>query len=639
MNKLDEIVIQYLSRETSYALMITGEWGVGKTYYYKNVLVNKIKAKPLIHDQSKNYKPILISLFGLGSIESIQAEILLALLPFLKDKTVKISVEFLKLFVKGFMYLKGLDSATKIIDEAEASFGKAKDIINYKNLVICFDDLERKSPKLDIHELIGFINQLVDNEGIKVLIIANEKKTEKDFPVLKEKVIGVSVEFIASTDITFKSIISQRFKGYKTYSDFLDKHSQILINTFTRSSTNFRILEFALTVFHDVFSEIEKNLFKENSLIEIKNKILEDLLRFTIAISIEFRLGKISKANCNGLNETSNLVVISKPKLQKLLDPDQADEIILLEEVENNNPEKSFKEIFLETYYITTNTQRYVYNFYHSLYEYITSGGFINYSDLLNEIIKFYHIDKEEVLPQYKIYNKLNYNDCFTLNDKEYKHLTKELLLYADKGLYDIKDYLTIFRFAIRFGNPLKFDVKRLEQRLILGMQKGKKNFKYEWKINHQLTVDNREQHNESLVNIKNASILLNQQIYEEEIAANINGLRRLFFDDPEVFYKQLLEEESNSSLPVFKYFNVNSFYSALNKHSNLTRLKFVRLLKDRYGDFASPMLKDEINFFQKLMQKIERRPKNIIDGVIFNTIHESLNNAITNLNKISLLQ
>lgn len=45
MQQLEEIVNFYLTSDTNYALMITGDWGVGKTYYFK-ISLNKKMLKP-----------------------------------------------------------------------------------------------------------------------------------------------------------------------------------------------------------------------------------------------------------------------------------------------------------------------------------------------------------------------------------------------------------------------------------------------------------------------------------------------------------------------------------------------------------------------------------------------------------------
>jgi hypothetical protein len=80
-----EIVLQYLRIETNYAVIIK-PYGIGKTHFYKNVLSPRIKDVSLPSDEQKKYTPIHISLFGLKSVEEIQAQIFLELFPILKER-------------------------------------------------------------------------------------------------------------------------------------------------------------------------------------------------------------------------------------------------------------------------------------------------------------------------------------------------------------------------------------------------------------------------------------------------------------------------------------------------------------------------------------------------------------------------
>lgn len=45
-------------------------------------------------------------------------------------------------------------------------------IFNYSDTVLCFDDLERVNMSID--EVLGYINNFVEHDGIKVIIIGNE---------------------------------------------------------------------------------------------------------------------------------------------------------------------------------------------------------------------------------------------------------------------------------------------------------------------------------------------------------------------------------------------------------------------------------------------------------------------------------
>ena len=43
-----------------------------------------------------------------------------------------------------------------------------------KDTIICFDDLERVLDSIDTNEVLGTINQLVENLQYKVIVVANE---------------------------------------------------------------------------------------------------------------------------------------------------------------------------------------------------------------------------------------------------------------------------------------------------------------------------------------------------------------------------------------------------------------------------------------------------------------------------------
>ncbi|MEL7119298.1 MAG: P-loop NTPase fold protein [Bacteroidota bacterium] len=119
---------------------------------------------------------------------------------------------------------------------------KYKDFFNFRNCIICFDDLERLSPEYRYEDFLGFINSnFVEHEGIKVIIICNEeeiiskeredKKEEKTkYEVIKEKVIGRTLAFkvdikdaIPSFVYSFKELNFTFYKCLKEHQEFLEK--------------------------------------------------------------------------------------------------------------------------------------------------------------------------------------------------------------------------------------------------------------------------------------------------------------------------------------------------------------------------------------------------------------------------------
>lgn len=86
---------QYLDLDTNYAIIINGDYGIGKTHYIKNQLFPKIAKLKIPHSENEEtYIPVLISLFGAKSIEDIQNQIFVELYPILKKKRSKNSCWF-----------------------------------------------------------------------------------------------------------------------------------------------------------------------------------------------------------------------------------------------------------------------------------------------------------------------------------------------------------------------------------------------------------------------------------------------------------------------------------------------------------------------------------------------------------------
>jgi Cdc6-like AAA superfamily ATPase len=210
-NHHTEIIDQYLKIETNYAVYLTGPYGVGKTHFYKKVLADKIKLTNVPSNEQKKYHPIHISLFGVKSVEDIQSAIFIELHSFLKEKGLKLAIGFGRTLLRGYANLKGLGN----IDDYFANLDFPKEQwLNYNELVICFDDLDRKSDELSIQDIMGFINSLVENQGVKIIIIANAKEIEDELTSkIREKVVGVTLQYKPNVSDVFDQIIQERYSS------------------------------------------------------------------------------------------------------------------------------------------------------------------------------------------------------------------------------------------------------------------------------------------------------------------------------------------------------------------------------------------------------------------------------------------
>lgn len=99
----------------------------------------------------------------------------------------------------GKTILKGVASFFNInlnIDEKDLE--NLYKSINLKDKLIIFEDVERSG--IDLIEFLGYVNNLVEIDGIKVLLVANEKELLKNekrekYNLVKEKTIGDIIIF------------------------------------------------------------------------------------------------------------------------------------------------------------------------------------------------------------------------------------------------------------------------------------------------------------------------------------------------------------------------------------------------------------------------------------------------------------
>lgn len=164
-------------KNAKYAILIDGEWGSGKTYLYENHLVNAINLNEMGKNDPK-YN-VYISLYGISTLDSLAKQLVMNYVTYVKLN----ADEKNKSKLKKIGGIIGTISSAFSFSIGPVSSGFA-DIINgiessieVKNMVICFDDLERCT--IPINEFLGFVNNLIEHCNCKVLILADEKNIGK----------------------------------------------------------------------------------------------------------------------------------------------------------------------------------------------------------------------------------------------------------------------------------------------------------------------------------------------------------------------------------------------------------------------------------------------------------------------------
>lgn len=162
INKKDHLgdaLIEFARDEERRSLLVSGDWGVGKTHRVREFLSHH----PIRRCVGFSY----VSLFGLTSIDQVREEIL-----------AEIDVEDRQpaLFLCGlFRFL--LPIVTLVVRLTR--FGSVLDFLVrrfVRRIVIVVDDLERRDASLALRTVLGFIDKLTVEAGCRSILICNENR-------------------------------------------------------------------------------------------------------------------------------------------------------------------------------------------------------------------------------------------------------------------------------------------------------------------------------------------------------------------------------------------------------------------------------------------------------------------------------
>lgn len=301
MKDIKENILQYIkSKTTTGCLQIKGDWGCGKTYFVKNVLIPELKK-----DEYAKV-PVVLSLFGLSSVKDIHFGLLNSYINAMNDLKKSITDDM----NRGLDYLDSKYGSEKAIfnfdlhDEEELIYK----IIPCENVVFFLDDVERFMNEDNVEELMGVINNLVEVREFKVIIIYNDnyKKNNEALSIksdFKEKVIDYVVKYSPSFDEMLGILVDQ-FKSDE-YTNFFKKKTVIEIFNpenypieYRVHFNNLRIIRFIISIFFEIFKYYKDPIIKDEKT-ELK---LLHYLTFIVGISIEFKIDEINDVDCRSLN-------------------------------------------------------------------------------------------------------------------------------------------------------------------------------------------------------------------------------------------------------------------------------------------------------------------------------------------------
>lgn len=298
-DELNNYILDYLENDkTNSAIMLSGGWGTGKSYYIKNTL------KPFMKDHDKEC--VIISLYGLQDIAEISKAIYIELRlkkasEAINHEAIKTTWVALKTVAKGVSSFFGVD-----LSQDDNSLQSLYESINLSGKLLVFEDVERAS--IDVIELLGYINNLVEQGDVKALLVCNENEiakkvkiekepdensknnkkeyildyTEKakEYLAYKEKTIVDTLVFEPDIKATLLSIIddfdNENLSKYKTDSFCQD------VNTIFHweKSVNFRTFIFATQKFLDILKHIDTSKYPDDFITKIYYSIIAFSIRY-----------------------------------------------------------------------------------------------------------------------------------------------------------------------------------------------------------------------------------------------------------------------------------------------------------------------------------------------------------------------
>ncbi|MCT4581076.1 MAG: KAP family NTPase [Flavobacteriales bacterium] len=606
--QITEIIKEYLDCKTDYSILINGKHGIGKTYFYKEILSPEIQNINLPQNAAVNYKPIYISLFGQSTIESINDSIFLEIYPILKNKKLKIGFGLGKLFIKNIIKLNDTD-LNDISTNAKA------EVQNLEELVICFDDLDRMDEALSQKSFFGYVNTLVENYGIKVIIITSEEHIELA-SLFKDKVIGINLQYTPNYNQVLNNIINDIYKDEKEYLKFLDINSSLILNYLKLNNYNLRSLKFALEKYRNIYSSLVINLANEKLNDKTKNHIILSILKFTLEISFDYKIGNI---NITNFDVIKNLYTDSYTNLS-------SNKIIDLKEKEK------FEFIFWKKYKLKEKS-----NFYNSIFNYVSGQSHLDILKVINEIkleLNIYNgiIDKNEIL-----FIELSYPLCLSLSDQDYKNNLNELLETAYKGDIKLNRYPELLLLVLRFDNLLELDLNSLLSKLKNGAKKSSKKSTYNNSFNRSKKIRNNfldtdfTLYNELFTYCKK----LNDEIFDSGNDYQLKQLFNYLKDDVYNFRNQLDESYKNyKDTPFWQNFNLDEIYKVIMNYDRNNIVHLIHYFKNRYKNIDSFTFDKltENEYLKELIIKInepESRNEKTIDNSLLDELTKSIQASI----------
>ena len=587
----------------------------GKTYFWNHKIRKKIESMQF---NGKRFTTIYMSLYGISNLEDISKKIFIETTQ-LMDKNLRKYMEVNEQRTIPEYARTGIDMAN--------FFGiiQNRDKINYEEFfstddkVLCFDDLERAN--VDVIDILGYINNFVEHDHIKTIIICNEKElstklknsnlemktfiatylldkqdelnsTDKpivekiqqkienvfdkanDYERIKEKLIGETFEYAPQFDYIINGIF-MRYENYADFIRFLRENTRLIISTFERSGTrNLRIFKHALNDFKKVYEMVNK-FYPHTS-----HKVMQTMLIFTIAISFEIKAGKVSKDKFMNIkdNEEYKSILVSS---RILIDTRQ----FYIKEFDNN-------------YYYNFKSE---YRFFKFIEYYVRTRIFDMkiFKENMETIRNTVDIEN---LPAYK---RLLIEEYWKISDDEFGKVIEDIIKDVKQGNIRLIDNVKIYAYFSYFSkkNLIDYDLKTIKNVFFNGMNLASLKSEYCANVDEELAKIAIDEVAEDMDDILKHFHTLNEQLHDKMFKEKAEDIFACIPMKMEIFYEKFDRECMN--IPIFKYYDPYQLFQRISCANNEDIVIIKEKLVDRVDKYAK-QLEPEIKNIKQLKQIME---------------------------------
>ena len=272
---IEDYLNDYIASEhPDFAVMLSGEWGSGKTYWVEDYIKRNLKT------ENGKSSAVYVSLNGVGGVNRITASILGSMNRFLGNKIFKGAIAC------GMVAASAFTNASK--DDVLGLFDSGLALLKVDAKLVVLDDLERCAFSLD--EVLGYVAKLL-HDGVHVLLVGSERELRskhENYDKIKEKIIGRTFRIPENIDVVYDSIVGD--VSYKQIQSVLSRLRDKLIRDFKSvpNACNYRAFKHAIRDFAYWYRHFTNKIQKNETFVN-------DFSQRFIALAYETHLGNLKK--------------------------------------------------------------------------------------------------------------------------------------------------------------------------------------------------------------------------------------------------------------------------------------------------------------------------------------------------------